>query len=97
VLLVALDDPGRVLYRSPNSILQPEATYELGEEGCCVPNVVFTCGAVPGVDKQVLEDDDELLVYYGAADTVACVAVAKVSSLIPEEIRQAINHGNYRV
>ena len=95
VLLVALDDPGRVLYRSPNSILQPEATYELGEEGCYVPTVVFTCGAVPGVDKQVLEDDDELLVYYGAADTVACVAAAKVSSLIPEEIRQATNHGNY--
>ncbi|MGB2800182.1 MAG: glycosidase [Dehalococcoidia bacterium] len=95
VLLVALDDPGRLLYRSPNPILEPEATYEHGEEGCYVPTVVFTCGAVPGVDKEVLEDDDELLVYYGAADTALCVAAATVSSLIPEEIRQARNHGNY--
>jgi predicted GH43/DUF377 family glycosyl hydrolase len=93
VLLVALDDPGRLLYRSPNPILEPEETYELGEEGCYVPNVVFTCGAVPSADKEVLEDEDEVLVYYGAADTAACVATAKVSDLIPGQIRHNINHG----
>ena len=93
VLLVALDDPGRLLYRSPNAILEPEETYELGEEGCYVPNVVFTCGAVPSADKEVLEDEDEVLVYYGAADTAACVATAKVSDLIPGQIRHDINHG----
>ena len=87
VLLVALDDPGRLLYRSPNPILEPEKSYEVGEEGSYVPNVVFTCGAVPSVDKEVLEDDDEVLLYYGAADTAACVATAKVSDLIPEEIQ----------
>lgn len=95
VLLVGLDDPGQLLYRSPNHILEPEETYELGEERCYVPNVVFNCGAVPRVDKEVLEDDDEVLVYYGAADTVACVATAKVSDLIPEEIRQGRNRGSY--
>jgi len=47
------------------------------------------------VDREVLGDDDEILVYYGAADTAACVATAKVSKLIPEEIRQGRNHGGY--
>jgi predicted GH43/DUF377 family glycosyl hydrolase len=93
VLLVALDDPGQLLYRSPNPVLEPEESYELGEEGRYVPNVVFSCGAVPQVDKETLDDDDEVLVYYGAADTVACVAIAKVSDLIPEEIRQGKNRG----
>ena len=88
VLLVALHDPGWILYRSPNPILEPQASCELGEEGCYVPNVVFCCGAVPAVDKAVLEDDDEVLVYYGAADTAICVAMAKVSDLIPEDIRR---------
>ena len=95
VLLVALDDPGRIIYRSPNYILQPEAICELGEEGCYVPNVVFTCGAVPAVDKEIIDDDDEVLVYYGAADTAICVAKAKVSELIPEEIRLGRNHNAY--
>lgn len=95
VLLVRLDDPGRLLYRSPNPILEPEEFYEVGGEGYYVANVVFTCGAVPKVDKEVLGKDDEILVYYGAADTAACIATAKVSDLIPEEIRQDRNHASY--
>jgi len=43
----------------------------------------------------MLDDDDEILVYYGAADTVTCVAIAKVSDLVPEEIRQGNNCGGY--
>jgi len=93
VLLVALDDPGHLLYRSPNPVLEPEESYELGEKGHYVPNVVFSCGAVPQVDKEMLDDDDEVLVYYGAADTASCVAIAKVSDLVPEEIRQGKNRG----
>ena len=95
VLLVALDNPGQLLYRSPNPVLEPEESYELGEEGCYVPNVVFSCGAVPQVNKEMLDDDDEVLIYYGAADTVTCVAIAKVSDLVPEEIRQGNNRGGY--
>ena len=96
VLLLGLDDPGQLLYRSPNPVLEPEESYELGEEGCYVPNVVFNCGAVPQVDKEILGDDDEIFVYYGAADTVTCVATAKVSDLIPKQIRQGKNYNNYR-
>ena len=95
VLLVALGDPGQLLYRSPNPVLEPEESYEFGEKGHYVPNVVFSCGAVTQVDKEMLDDDDEVLVYYGAADTASCVAIAKVSDLIPEEIRRGRNHNGY--
>ena len=86
VLIVDLNDPGKVLYRSPDFVLEPQEDYEVGEEGASqVPNVVFTCGAVPLTNKEVLDDDDEILVYYGAADTVIAAATAKVSELIPRE------------
>ena len=56
---------------------------------------MFTCGAAPSVDKEKLDDDDEIFVYYGAADTSTCVAVAKVSDLIPAEIRNGKKNGSY--
>ena len=87
-MLVALDDPGHLIYRSPNPVLEPEEPYELGERGSYVPNVVFTCGAVPTVDKETLDDNDNIIVYYGAADTAICAATAAVADLIPEEIRR---------
>ena len=87
VLLLDLTDPTVVLYRSPNAVLEPEEAYEEGKPGRdWVPNVVFTCGAVPrNNDKSILDDEDELLVYYGAADSVIGVATAKVGDLIPDE------------
>ncbi|MFC1941273.1 glycosidase [Chloroflexota bacterium] len=87
VLLLDLTDPTAVIYRSPNAILEPEEKYEEGEPGGdCVPNVVFTCGAVPREDeKEMLDADDELFVYYGAADSVIGVATARVGDLIPSE------------
>jgi len=87
VLIVDLNDPGKVLYRSPNFVLEPQEDYEVGEEGISqVPNVVFTCGAAPLTDKEVLDDNDEILVYYGAADTIIAAATAKVSELVPREV-----------
>lgn len=89
VFLTALDDPARLLYRSPNAILEPEHSYEVGVSGeSWVPNVVFTCGAVSAKDKAVLEDDDEIYVYYGGADTVIGMASATVAELIPGKYRQ---------
>jgi predicted GH43/DUF377 family glycosyl hydrolase len=88
VFLTALDDPAKLLYRSPNPILEPDTSYEIGVSGeSWVPNVVFTCGAVPLLDKSVLEEDDEILVYYGGADTVIGVATARVFDLIPSRYR----------
>ena len=51
-----------------------------------VPNVVFTCGAVPAHDKEVLDAGDEILVYYGAADTHICLA----TSLVGEPVRREV-------
>ncbi|MGI6468263.1 MAG: glycosidase [Syntrophomonadaceae bacterium] len=90
VLLVDHNQPERVIYRSPNPVLSPECEYEVGDEMCWVPNVVFTCGAVAGEDKEILEADDELLVYYGAADTFIGMARAKIGDLIPESIRTSL-------
>jgi predicted GH43/DUF377 family glycosyl hydrolase len=61
-MLLDLEDPGRVLRRSQQPILVPEADYEL--EGF-VGDVVFPTG--------VVETGETLLVYYGAADTATAV------------------------
>ncbi len=87
VILIDLNDPAKVIYRSPNPILEPEEEYEIGLSGAWVPNVVFTCGAVAASDKEVLEDDDEILVYYGAADTSIGMAWATLADLVPESFR----------
>jgi len=84
VLIVDLNDPRKLLYRSPNFVLEPKESYEVGEEGISqVSNVVFTCGAVSMADKEILDDNDQILVYYGAADTTICIATGKIADLIP--------------
>lgn len=91
VMLVDLEDPSKILYRSPNPILVPETECEIGRaDECWVPNVVFTCGAVPEVEKEILEDDDNILVYYGAADTNICLASGTVAEMIPESVRRKL-------
>ncbi len=87
VLFTDLEDPSKVIYQSPNPILEPEVDFEIGGvdggEDFWVPRVVFTCGAVPVVDKPVMELDDEIFVYYGAADTAIGVAKGRLSDLVP--------------
>jgi len=87
VMLLDLADPTVLLYRSPNFTLEPRESCEVGETGkCWVHNVVFTCGAVAREDnKEILNAEDEILVYYGAADTVISVATARIANLIPFE------------
>jgi predicted GH43/DUF377 family glycosyl hydrolase len=62
-ILLDLDDPSKVLARTKDPILEPETEFE--KRGI-VPNVVFPDGAV------IL--DKKLMVYYGGADKVCCVA-----------------------
>ena len=90
VRVTALTDPLQNIYFSPNAVLNPETIYEKGTDGAPFwekHNIAFTCGAVPLSDKDVLDEDDEVLVIYGAADTTICAAKAKVGELIPEEVR----------
>jgi len=69
--IVALDDPRKVLYRHPKPILEPEKEFETQGD---VANIIFTCGAV------VI--NDTVFVYYGGADTVICVATAKLDEFL---------------
>ncbi|MBM3132882.1 MAG: glycosidase, partial [Chloroflexi bacterium] len=89
IMLLDLEDPTKLIYRSPNFVLEPEASCEVGKEGeCWVHNVVFTCGALPLYDsREDLAAEDELIVYYGASDTVISIAVAKVGDMIPAQYR----------
>ena len=41
-------------------ILEPETDYELGDSKSWVPHVVFTCGAIPAEDKEVIGPDDDI-------------------------------------
>jgi predicted GH43/DUF377 family glycosyl hydrolase len=72
VALHALDDPARIIGVGDDWILQPEDPWE---RSGYVPNVVFTCGAVP-------EEDGTVKIYWGGADTVMCVGTAKIDDLV---------------
>ena len=90
VVLADLETPEGFLSVT-NAVLTPETECEVVKKGeCWVPNVVFTCGAVPEQDKEVLDDDDKILVYYGAADTNICVATGSVGEIIPKEVRERL-------
>lgn len=69
--LLDRDNPRKMLARSSDWIFAPEAEYE--QRGL-VPDVVYTCGA--------LERGGEVWMYYGAADTVIGLAVAKTADLL---------------
>lgn len=70
-MLLDLKDPTRVLTRSKEPILEPQVWYE--NEGW-KSGVIYPCGAV------VI--GEHLLVYYGGADRVTCVASVKLDELL---------------
>ena len=67
-MLLDLNNPAKVLYRSNSPILEPNENYE--NEGLKY-GVAYPCGAVVIKDK--------LQVYYGGADMVTCMAQANLS------------------
>jgi predicted GH43/DUF377 family glycosyl hydrolase len=72
-MILDIKDPTKVLYRSSQPILEPDEWYE--NEGY-KSGVVYSCGAVI--------KDGQLFVYYGGADTVSCVATAKLDAFLKE-------------
>ena len=68
--LLSLQDPTIITARTYLPIMLPEEEYELYG---AVPNVVFPSGA--------LIRSEELLIYYGAADTTCCVALVNLADL----------------
>ena len=72
LMLLDLEEPWKIkgMYRQP--LLAPEAPYECeGYRG----HVLFPGG-------MILEDSGEVKLYYGAADTVECLATAHVDDLL---------------
>lgn len=70
-LLLDLEDPRRVLHRTPDWLMQPEMDYEI--EGY-YRGVCFPCGAV------VI--DGTLFVYYGGGDKFCAVATCGLDDLV---------------
>ena len=71
--LLDRDDPSLVLSRGNEWVFGPQAPYEQSGD---VPDVVFPCGWI------LRDDGDTLHLYYGAADSVVCVATASLSQLL---------------
>jgi predicted GH43/DUF377 family glycosyl hydrolase len=67
------DDPSKLLARGNEWLLGPDEEYERKGD---VPDVIFPCGWV------LRDDGDTLHLYYGAADTVTCLAEASLASLL---------------
>jgi beta-1,4-mannooligosaccharide/beta-1,4-mannosyl-N-acetylglucosamine phosphorylase len=73
VMLLDAEDPSKVAGLSRRPLLAPEADYETA--GGFRNDVIFPTGMVP-------EPGGEVKIYYGAADTVMCLATADVHDLL---------------
>ncbi len=71
--LLDLEDPSRVLAKTSGPILEPETDYE---NFGFFNEVVFTCGCI--------QEEDNVIIYYGAADDKICRADIKLHDLLDE-------------
>lgn len=71
--LLDIEQPWNVLYRTEPYLLHPKEIYEqVGD----VPNVVFPCAALTDAAT------GRIAIYYGAADTVTCLAFARADEVV---------------
>ena len=73
IMLLDLEDPSKIIGMSKEPLIAPDMPYET-DRGFR-QNVIFPGG-------MILEDDGEVKIYYGAADTVECLATARLEDLI---------------
>lgn len=73
VMLLDLKDPSKVIGLCQKPLLAPSTVYE--RKNGFRNDVIFPGGLI-------LEDNDEIKIYYGAADTVECVAFSNVETLV---------------
>ncbi|MBI4136829.1 hypothetical protein HY469_02090 [Candidatus Roizmanbacteria bacterium] len=76
-MLLDLDDPTKVIARTPYPIIEPTEHYE---NGLLKYGVVYPCGAV------IL--DEQLIVYYGGSDAVLCAATAPLNDFLNKMLRE---------
>jgi predicted GH43/DUF377 family glycosyl hydrolase len=79
-MLLDLNNPKKILYRSPTPILSPERHYENDWK----PGVVYASGAVT-IGKN-------LMVYYGGGDKHVCIAETPLEGLVD----WLIEHGEHK-
>lgn len=70
-MLLDREDPSRILAETAATLLEPETIEERAGQ---TPNVVFPCGAVMMADQVYL--------YYGAADSVVCLARMRLTEVL---------------
>lgn len=73
IMLLDLENPYKIIGAYQQPLLAPETAYEK-DEGFRT-NVIFPGG-------MILEDSGEVKIYYGASDTVECLATAHVDDLL---------------
>jgi beta-1,4-mannooligosaccharide/beta-1,4-mannosyl-N-acetylglucosamine phosphorylase len=73
VMLLDLNQPHKIIGFSPFPIMVPEKEYELS--GGFRNNVIFPSG-------MILEESGEVKIYYGASDTMVCLATAQIDDLL---------------
>lgn len=72
-VLLDIDEPWKVLYRTRDYLLTPEKDYEVAG---FVPNVLFPCATLNDATS------GKITIYYGAADTYTALAFTQVDELI---------------
>ena len=73
IMLLDLNDPSKVIGKYDKPLIVCDRDYEV--ENGFRKDVIFPCG-------NILEDNGEVKIYYGASDTVECMASADVNDLI---------------
>ena len=73
IMLLDLNDPSKIIGMSKEPLIAPELSYET-DKGYR-HDVIFPGG-------MVAEPDGEVKIYYGASDTVECLATAKLDDLL---------------
>jgi len=79
VALLDANEPHKVLARCPANIFEPRESYELIGQ---VPNVVFPTGLLVDASSENAENCNEVLMYYGAADSSVCLAKTTIQKLL---------------
>ena len=73
IMLLDLEDPTKIVGMSKLPLIAPETYYET--QYGFRKHVIFPGG-------MILEDNGEVKIYYGASDTVECLATARLEELI---------------
>jgi predicted GH43/DUF377 family glycosyl hydrolase len=76
-ILHDLTNPTKILARAPLPVLEPEASYEMHTG--VKPGIIYACGAVV--------KGDELVLYYGGADTFVCAAATSIRQFVNRLVR----------